>query len=282
MGRQDMSLFLATVFGSLSFLACNLTFYGILKPNLIIKNKEMKWKRLKIGVFGTILCFVSLVLCIIFSPEQQNLLQACAQTPRQEQAKNQAKEQAPKASNENKSESVKPVVTIYDSAAKFIEATGDYSIKNGTLKVISPKEFVLTRRTLPILDPDLENYLFRTNITFILLQTFVHTNIDELTLHTETEYINSPDIKPQKKLPDLSIYKMTLRAKRKDILAYFQKYYQINSFDELIDQNDAMNDSPLDLSNGPMPLDKYVKSYYGAGEDGEEEAWDFINTFKVK
>ena len=101
-------------------------------------------------------------------------------------------------------------------------------------------------------------------------------------MHTETEYINSPDIKPQKKPPDLSIYKMTLRAKRKDILAYFQKHYQINSFDELIDQNDAMNDSPLDLSNGPMPLDKYVKSYYGAGEDGEQEAWDFINTFKVK
>ena len=41
MGRQDMSLFLVTVFGSLSFLACNLTFYGILKPNLIIKSK--KW-----------------------------------------------------------------------------------------------------------------------------------------------------------------------------------------------------------------------------------------------
>nr|WP_303801385.1 hypothetical protein [Snodgrassella alvi] len=276
-------MLLATVFALLSLSASMLIFINIIKSGNIMKIKEMKSKCLIIGVSGKVLGLVLLASCSInaFAQQNQNQQQASTQTLRQEQAKNQAKEQAPKASNENKSESVKPVVTIYDSAAKFIEATGDYSIKNGTLKVISPKEFVLTRRTLPILDPDLENYLFRTNITFILLQTFVHTNIDELTLHTETEYINSPDIKPQKKLPDLSIYKMTLRAKRKDILAYFQKHYQINSFDELIDQNDAMNDSPLDLSNGPMPLDKYVKSYYGAGEDGEQEAWDFINTFKV-
>ena len=276
-------MLLATVFALLSLSASMLIFINIIKSGNIMKIKEMKSKCLIIDVSGKVLGLVLLASCSInaFAQQNQNQQQASTQTLRQEQAKNQAKEQAPKASNENKSESVKPVVTIYDSAAKFIEATGDYSIKNGTLKVISPKEFVLTRRTLPILDPDLDNYLFRTNITFILLQTFVHTNIDELTLHTETEYINSPDIKPQKKLPDLSIYKMTLRAKRKDILAYFQKHYQINSFDELIDQNDAMNDSPLDLSNGPMPLDKYVKSYYGAGEDGEQEAWDFINTFKV-
>ena len=248
-----------------------------------MKIKEMKSKCLIIGVSGKVLGLVLLASCSInaFAQQNQNQQQASTQTLRQEQAKNQAKEQAPKASSENKIENVKPVVTIYDSAAKFIEATGDYRIKNGTLKVISPKEFVLTRRTLPIIDPDLENSFFRTSITFILLQTFVHTNIDELTLHTETEYINSPDIKPQKNLPDLSIYKMTLRAKRKDILAYFQKHYQINSFDELIDQNDAMNDLPVDESKGPVPLDKYVKSYYGAGEDGEQKAWDFINTFKV-
>ena len=276
-------MLLATVFALLSLSASMLIFINIIKSGNIMKIKEMKSKCLIIGVSGKVLGLVLLASCSInaFAQQNQNQQQASTQTLRQEQAKNQAKEQAPKASNKNKSESVKPVVTIYDSAAKFIEATGDYSIKNGTLKVISPKEFVLTRRTLPIIDPDLENSFFRTSITFILLQTFVHTNIDELTLHTETEYINSPDIKPQKNLPDLSIYKMTLRAKRKDILAYFQKHYQINSFDELIDQNDAMNDLPVDESKGPMPLDKYVKSYYGAGEDGEQKAWDFINTFKV-
>ena len=193
-------MLLATVFALLSLSASMLIFINIIKSGNIMKIKEMKSKCLIIGVSGKVLGLVLLASCSInaFAKQNQNQQQASTQTLRQEQAKNQAKEQAPKASNENKSESVKPVVTIYDSAAKFIEATGDYSIKNGTLKVISPKEFVLTRRTLPILDPDLENYLFRTNITFILLQTFVHTNIDELTLHTETEYINSPDIKPQK------------------------------------------------------------------------------------
>ena len=194
-------MLLATVFALLSLSASMLIFINIINSGNIMKIKEMKSKCLIIGVSGKVLGLVLLASCSInaFAQQNQNQQQASTQTLRQEQAKNQAKEQAPKASNKNKSESVKPVVTIYDSAAKFIEATGDYSIKNGTLKVISPKEFVLTRRTLPILDPDLENYLFRTNITFILLQTFVHTNIDELTLHTETEYINSPDIKPQKK-----------------------------------------------------------------------------------
>ena len=243
----------------------------------------MKSKCLIIGVSGKVLGLVLLASCSInaFAQQNQNQQQASTQTLRQEQAKNQAKEQAPKASNKNKSESVKPVVTIYDSAAKFIEATGDYSIKNGTLKVISPKEFVLTRRTLPILDPDLENYLFRTNITFILLQTFVHTNIDELTLHTETEYINSPDIKPQKKLPDLSIYKMTLRAKRKDILAYFQKHYQINSFDELIDPSDEVDGFPVGEIKGTLPSGKFKRILLGEGEDGVQKAWDFIDTSKV-
>ena len=276
-------MLLATVFALLSLSASMLIFINIIKSGNVIKIKEMKSKCLIIGVSGKVLGLVLLASCSInaFAQQNQHQQQASTQTLHQQQAENQAKEQAPKKSSENKIESVKPVVTIYDSAAKFIEATGDYSIKNGTLKVISPKEFVLTRRTLPIIDPDLENSFFRTSITFILLQTFVHTNIDELTLHTETEYINSPEMKPQKNLPDLSIYKMTLRAKRKDILAYFQKHYQINSFNELIDQNDAMNDLPVDESKGPMPLDKYVKSYYGAGEDGEQKAWDFINTFKV-
>ena len=52
-------------------------------------------------------------------------------------------------------------------------------------------------------------------------------------------------MKPQKNLPDLSKHKITLHAKRKDILAYFQKHYQINSFDELIDPSDEVDGFPV-------------------------------------
>jgi len=245
----------------------------------------MKWKRLKIGVSGMVLCLVSLILCGIFAPEQEN------QNQQQASTQTASQKRAPKASSDNKAKSDKPVVTIYDSAAKCFEETDNYSIKDGTLKVISPKEFVLTRKVLPIIlpdkaipifDPDIEKFSFRMEIVFILLHTFAHTNLDELTLHIKSEYSNSPDMKPQNNLLDLNLYKITLHAKRKDVLAYLQKHYQINSFDELTDQSDSIKDIPVGELKGRMPSDKFKTIYFGTGKDGEQKAWDLINTFKVK
>ena len=268
-------MFLTTVFALLSLLASTLTVMGIIKPSIFIKNKEMKGKRLKIGVSGTVLCLISLILCGIFAQEEENQNQQQAST----QTANQ--EQAPKACSDNKAENAKPVVTIYDSAAKCIEETKNYSIEDGTLKVISPKEFVLTSKILQLNHPDMEKTLFRTGIVFILLHTFAHTKLDELTLHTKIEYIQLPYMKPRQHLTDLSLYKVTLHAKRKDVLAYLQKHYQINSFDELTDQSDSINGLPVGELKGTLPSDKFEKIYYGSGEDGEQKAWDLINRFKV-
>lgn len=74
---------------------------------------------------------------------------------------------------------------------------------------------------------------------------------------------------------------MTLRAKRKDILAYFQKHYQINSFDELTDQSDSIDDLPVGELKGTLPSYKFKTIYFGTEKDGEQKAWDLINTFKV-
>ena len=127
---------LATIFMLLSLLTFGLTVIGFIKPSIVLKNKEMKWKRLKIGASGTLSCFVLLILSAIFAPEQD--------IHPEEENKNQphttnasaSQEQAPKASSDNKAESAKPVVTIYDSAAKCLEETYNYSIEDGTLKVI--------------------------------------------------------------------------------------------------------------------------------------------------
>ena len=275
-------MFLATIFMLLSLLTFVLTVIGFIKPSIVLKNKEMKGKRLKIGASGMLSCFILLILSAIFAPEQD--IHPEEENKNQQQASTQtaSQEQAPKASSDNKAENAKPVVTIYDSAAKCIEETNNYSIEDGTLKVISPKEFVLTRKVLPINDPDMEKTLFRTGIVFILLHTFAHTKLDELTLHTKTEYIKLPDMKPQKNLTDLSLYKMTLHAKRKDVLAYLQKHYQINSFDELTDQSDFMNGLPVGELKGTLPSDKFEKIYYGSGKDGEQKSWDLINTFRVQ
>ena len=278
-----MYLIISLVFLFLS--AITLTFIGIIKPSIFIKNKEMKWKRLKIGVSGMVLCLVSLILCGIFAPEQEN------QNQQQASTQTASQKRAPKASSDNKAKSDKPVVTIYDSAAKCFEETDNYSIKDGTLKVISPKEFVLTRKVLPIIlpdkaipifDPDIEKFSFRMEIVFILLHTFAHTNLDELTLHIKSEYSNSPDMKPQNNLLDLNLYKITLHAKRKDVLAYLQKHYQINSFDELTDQSDSIDDLPVGELKGTLPSYKFKTIYFGTEKDGEQKAWDLINTFKVK
>ena len=278
-------MFLTTVFALLSLLASTLTVMGIIKPSIFIKNKEMKGKRLKIGVSGTVLCLISLILCGISAPEEEN------QNQQQASTQTASQEQAPKASSDNKAESAKPVVTIYDSATKCFEKTNNYSIEDGTLKVISPKEFVLTRKVLPmidpdkaipIFDPDIEKLTFRIEIVFILLNTFAHTNLDELTLHIKSEFINSPRMEPQNNLPDLNLYQITLHAKRKDVLAYLQKHYQINSFDELTDQSDTIDDLPVGELKGTLPSYKFKTIYVGTEKDGEQKAWDLINTFKVK
>ena len=278
-------MFLESIFLLLFLLSSTLTVIGIIKPSIFIKNKEMKGKRLKIGVSGTVLCLISLILCGIFAPEEEN------QNQQQASTQTASQEQAPKASSDNKAESAKPVVTIYDSAAKCLEKTNNYSIEDGTLKVISPKEFVLTRKVLPmidpdkaipIFDPDLEKLTFRIEIVFILLNTFAHTNLDELTLHIKSEYMKSPRMEPQNNLPDLNPYQITLHAKRKDVLAYLQKHYQINSFDELTDQSDSIDDLPVGELKGTLPSYKFKTIYFGTEKDGEQKAWDLINTFKVK
>ena len=72
-----------------TLIAIVLTVMGIIKPSIFIKNKEIKWKRLKIGAFGTVISLVSLMIfCGFFAaePENQNQHQASTQTPSQEQA----------------------------------------------------------------------------------------------------------------------------------------------------------------------------------------------------
>lgn len=266
---------LATIFMLLSLLTFGLTVIGFIKPSIVLKNKEMKWKRLKIGASGTLSCFVLLILSAIFAPEQENQNQQAASTQTTSQ------EQAPKASSDNKAENAKPVVTIYDSAAKCIEETYNYSIEDGTLKVISPNEFVLIRQLPEFNAPQAIEDLFMTDVVFMLLDTFAHTKLDELTLHFKTKYVKSPYIKPEGKLPDLSKYQITVHAKRKDVLAYLQTHYQINSFDELTDQSDSMNGTPVGELKGTVPSEKFMDIYLGSAKDGEKKAWALINRFKV-
>ena len=285
-------MFLATIFMLLSLLTFGLTVIGFIKPSIVLKNKEMKGKRLKIGASGMLSCFILLILSAIFAPEQdihpeeenKKQQQASTQTASQEQAKNQPKEQpkeqAQAASSGNKTENTG--VKIYKSAAKCIEDTGKFSIEDGTLKVISPNEFVLIRKMLPVNAPQAFDDLFMSDIVFMLLDTFAHTKLDELTLHFKTEYVKSPYIKPEKNLPDLSLYKITVHAKRQDVIAFLKANYQIYSFDELTDDNDKFNGTPKNPLDGTLPSDKFEKIYYGSGKDGEKKAWALINTFRVK
>lgn len=274
-------MFLATIFMLLSLLTIVLTVIGMIKPSIVLKNNEMKWKRLKIGASGTLSCFVLLILSAIFAPEQDIHPEEENQNQQPASTQTTSQEQAPKASSDNKAENAKPVVTIYDSAAKCIEETAKFSIEDGTLKVISPNEFVLIRQLPEFNAPQAIEDLFMTDVVFMLLDTFAHTKLDELTLHFKTKYVKSPYIKPEGKLPDLSKYQITVHAKRKDVLAYLQTHYQINSFDELTDQSDSMNGTPVGELKGTVPSEKFMDIYLGSAKDGEKKAWALINRFKV-
>ena len=290
-------IYLTTFFGLLFLSAITLTFMGIIKPSVVIKNKAMPWKRLKIFVFGMATSFVILLFfSSINLSEEQNQEQAATLEQCLEGSATQAQclelfEKFDKLSTkldilltelesiDNKTERTISGITIYDSAAKCIERTRKFSIKDGTLKVISPNEFVLIHQMVSFNTPEDFDEPFIRDTVFILLHTFAHTNLDKLTLHIKADYyeFKSIDFKPGKNLPDLSKYKITLHAKRKDILAYLQKHYQINSFDELTSQSNEIDGLPVGKSKGRLPSEKFVKIYSELGK-----AQNLINTFKVK
>ena len=283
-------MFLATIFALLSLLASTLTAIGIIKPSIVLKNKETKWKRLKICASGTVLCLVSLILCGIFAPEQdshpeeknQNQQQASTQTASQEQAKNQPEEQAQTVSSNNKSENHNPNIRIYDNAIECIEDTAFFTRKDGTLKVISPNEFILTHSIAPTYKEGAINLEFWSTTSFIFLHTFAHTNIDELTIHINPKYANRPHMKNDKNLPSLELHKITLHAKRKDVLAYMQKYLDINSFDELTDVNENAKNPTTGALEGVLPSEKFKKIFAPTKGNELVETWALVNMFKVQ
>lgn len=287
-------MFLATIFMLLSLLTFGLTVIGFIKPSIVLKNKEMKWKRLKIGASGMLSCFILLILSAIFAPEQdihpeeenKNQQQASTQAASQEQAKNQPKEQpkeqAQTVSSNNKSESHNPNIRIYDNAIECIEDTAFFTRKDETLKVISPNEFILTHSIAPTYKEGAINIEFWGTTSFIFLHTFAHTNIDELTIHINPKYANRPHMKNDKNLPSLELHKITLHAKRKDVLAYMQKYLDINSFDELTDKNENAKNPQSGALGGTLPSEKFKKIF--APTKGSElvETWALVNMFKVQ
>ena len=52
----------------------------------------------------------------------------------------------------------------------------------------------------------------------------------------------------------------------------------MNSFDELTDPSDEVDGFPVGEIKGTLPSDKFKRILLG---EGEQKAWDFINTFKV-
>ena len=283
-------MFLVTIFALLSLLASTLTVIGLIKPSIVLKNKEMKWKRLRIGASGMVSCFVLMILSAIFAPEQdihpeeknQNQQQASTQTASQEQANNQPKEQAQTVSSNNKSESHNPNIRIYDNAIECIEDTALFTRKDGTLKVISPNEFTLTHSIAPTYKEGPINIEFWGTTSFIFLHTFAHTNIDELTIHINPKYANRPYIKTDKNLPSLELHKITLHAKRKDVLAYLQKYLDINSFDELTDKNENAKNPQTGALGGTLPSEKFRKIFSPTKGSELVETWALVNMFKVQ
>ena len=267
-------MLLATVFALLSLSASMLIFINIIKSGNVIKIKEMISKYLIIGVSGKVLGLVLLSSCSIDTSGQQNRSQ-----------------QQPPANN---------IIVYKNSDFKFYQTAEEcirdidnynypendnspYEIKYPTyVEVISPNEFKLMRLYSIRADSYSINITFSANTVYYLLYTFAHTNITELTLHLD---VNNRMIPPYEmvdpialnNLPDTNVYKMTLHAKRKDVLAYLRKHYQINSFDELTDESDKLSNDPTSSTTGTKPSDKFVKIYSDSGK-----AWELINTFKVK
>lgn len=266
-------MFLASIFLLLFLLSSALTVIGIIKPSIFIKNKEMKGKRQKISTYGSVLSFVSLVLCIIFLPEDSSE----SQNP-----------------DNNKQEvrqsiySTDPKIKKFRTIDEFLSTFSKHFDIIDKYKVISPTEIELYIEHTPNDVVYFSKWKIYKYAIFSLVKIFPHVDIDEITVHIKPKLIkdkaginNSLSVRNKKDTQDISKYNFTIHAKRKDVLAYITKNFNINSFEEFVDTSDITYNKPIKEPLGLRISSRFVRIVYPRNIDSEQKTKQFIQTFTI-
>ena len=266
-------MFLTTVFALLSLLASTLTVIGIIKPSIFIKNKEMKGKRQKISTYGSVLSFVSLVLCIIFLPEDLS------------------ESQNPDNNKQEVSQSIystDPKIKKFKTIDEFLSTFSKHFDIIDKYKVISPTEIELYIEHTPNDVVYFSQWEIYRYAIFSLVKIFPHVDIDEITVHIKPKFIkdkagiNTPlSLKNKGYAPDLSKYNFTIHAKRKDVLAYLKKNFDIDSFENFVDTSDKTYNKPIKEPLGLRISSRFVRIVYPRNIDSEQKTKQFIQTFTI-
>lgn len=266
-------MFLAFIFLLLSLLTSILTIISAIKPSIFIKNKEMKGKHKKINTYTSLLSFVLLVLCIIFLPEDSSE----SQNP-----------------DNNKQEvrqsiySTDPKIKKFRTIDEFLSTFSKHFDIIDKYKVISPTEIELYIEHTPNDVVYFSKWKIYKYAIFSLVKIFPHVDIDEITVHIKPKLIkdkaginNSLSVRNKKDTQDISKYNFTIHAKRKDVLAYITKNFNINSFEEFVDTSDITYNKPIKEPLGLRISSRFVRIVYPRNIDSEQKTKQFIQTFTI-
>lgn len=279
-------MFVVTVFGLLLLLplAITLTIISTIKPSVVFDNKKMKWNRLKIAASGSLLCFVSLILCVIFAPD--DLIQNRASSnDKQETSAPVAQKGASYGTNPDikKYKTVADLFEDYENSKKPDEYKKHYDYYK--YEVISPTEIVLYREFPASEDSLLILGDLSFTARFLILEILPHVDIEQLTVHVKPrfyDYSYFDNIKNRRvPVPNLSKYNFTIRLDRKILLAYLKEHFNINSYDELVETRDEIDGKPTESLKGTTPSEKYESILRPISKDEIKKTEDLINRFTL-
>ena len=116
----------------------------------------------------------------------------------------------------------------YSSVLEALKAANDFSVENGTLKVLSKEgEPIHIQVSKPIFEGDLEDAIIqqtKRDVVYVAFQAFAETDINELT-------VTSIPVKDKSNYVDK--YKMTVTVNRVTAKNILKKYLATESFQDL-------------------------------------------------
>ena len=116
----------------------------------------------------------------------------------------------------------------YSSVLEALKAANDFSVENGTLKVLSKEgEPIHIQVSKPIFEGDLEDVIIqqtKRDVVYVAFQAFAETDINELT-------VTSIPVKDKSNYVDK--YKMTVTVNRVTAKNILKKYLATESFQDL-------------------------------------------------
>lgn len=127
--------------------------------------------------------------------------------------------------------------TIFPTVNALFHNFQDYSIEKGTFKILKTKPlhiWVGSEETM-FEDPQFIEEDIKRSIVYGIYRSFIHTNVQEITVTSEAKLLKFDHKKPlSKEINFMAQFKKTVSIKRDKALALIQKFSIANNFSDLV------------------------------------------------